>query len=450
MKDSALYKQIREFCQDGVDLIAKSLTTSGSDNPRRVVETFKVIDDYTVSQEQSMSVDWSLLVIRKEKELQALSSFQSTSKALETHTIVGPQMNTLVGTSSFMRRMDPNDLMRIVLLSVLIDKEKAELDVKLFDSLYKKIENFLFTDVFHYRYFAPISNFSTEQEVIELGENFRIIKISKEDKERLLSTSDAFHSTYSSLAFKKYAFELLIDQKKLVGESEKPIPDKQFPETTARLLFEKACSALRLYKDGLIGFNQIWAINCDWNFFGNSSHFTNKGPTEFYGSKMTLSAQEIPEFLELLKKYEDANNKNRKKVINAVTRLSFGTERVSPEDQITDYFIGLEGLFLSDNNPELKYRLALSVAHWLGSDLEDRRKIYQIISKGYDQRSSIVHGGGARSDIRIGGAVMTIADHTKLVENYLRHATKKFVVECSNQNKSEEQLLTELRDKILE
>lgn len=165
---------------------------------------------------------------------------------------------------------------------------------------------------------------------------------------------------------------------------------------------------------------------------------------------MTLSAQEVPEFLELLKKYEDISSKNRKKVINAVARLSFGTERMRPEDQIIDYFIGLEGLFLSDNNPELKYRLSLFVAHWLGSDIENKKKIYSIISKGYDQRSNIIHGGGARPSLNIDGLVISIADHTKLVENYLRQATKKFVVECSDQNKSEEQLLTELRDKILE
>lgn len=163
-----------------------------------------------------------------------------------------------------------------------------------------------------------------------------------------------------------------------------------------------------------------------------------------------LSNQEVPEFLELFKKYKDISAKNRKKIINAVNRLSFGTERLRPEDQITDYFIGLEGLFLSDNNPELKYRLALSVAHWLGKNLEDKKKIFNIISMGYVQRSSIVHGGDAKHNMRIGGTLTTIVDHTKLVENYLRHATKKFVAECSDKDKSEDQLLIELRDKILD
>lgn len=450
MKDPDLYKQIRIFCNDGVELIAKAVAVSSADIPTRVAENFVVVDDHTVSQKQSMEIDWSRLVIKQEKELQKLSCYQNTVKTLESHTVIGPQMNTLIGSSGFMRRMDATELLRIILTTVLMEKNEASLDESLFNPLYEKIENFLYTDVFHYRYFAPISNFSMDVDELPLGDNLRIVKITKEDKERLMSTSNAFNSTYSVLAFKECAFEFLVDQEKIIGESTTPLASQQLPSEVARATFDKVCAALRLYKEGLIGINQIWAINEDWDFFGNSFYFTHKGPTEFYGSKMTLSAQEIPEFLELFKKYEDISSKNRKKVINAVNRLSFGTERMRPEDQITDYFIGLEGLFLSDNNPELKYRLALSVAHWLGQDLEDRKKIYQIISKGYDQRSSIVHGGGARSDINISGVATTIADHTKLVENYLRYATKKFVVECSDQNKSEEQLLTELRDKILE
>ena len=308
------------------------------------------------------------------------------------------------------------------------------------------MKSFFYADVFHYRYFAPISNFSSEQDTIELSVNFKIVKISKEDKERFLIGPDTFHSVFSDVAFKEFAFELTIDQEKRIGEHS---PSQDNPETKARQLFDKACASLRLYKEGLVGFNRIWSLNQNWDFFGTSSSFSN-GPANFYGEKMHLSKDEIPEYLDLLKMYEGISDKNRNKIVNAVNRLSLGTERARPEDKILDFFIGLESLFLNDKDPELKYRLSLYMAHWLGQDVDDRKKIFGIISKGYDQRSFIVHGGNAKNDLNVNGSVLPIDLHAKSVGDYLRQATKKFVKESYNQNKTENKLIDELREKILD
>lgn len=185
MKDPDLHKQIKIFCNNGVELIAKAIAGSSADVPTRVAENFVVVDDHTVSQKQSVEIDWSRLVIKREKELELLSSYQNAIKSLENHTTIGPQMNTLIGTGGFMRRMDAKELLRITLTSLLMEKNETLLDESLFNPLYEKIENFLLTDTFHYKYFAPISNFSMDVDEIILGENLRIVKITKEDKEKL-------------------------------------------------------------------------------------------------------------------------------------------------------------------------------------------------------------------------------------------------------------------------
>jgi len=146
MKDLDLYKQIKIFCNDGVELIAKAMAGSSADVPTKVAENFVVVDDHTVSQKQSVEIDWSRFVIKREKELELLSSYQNAIKSLENHTIIGPQMNTLIGSGGFMRRMDARELLRITLTSLLMEKNEALLDESLFNPLYEKIENFLLTD----------------------------------------------------------------------------------------------------------------------------------------------------------------------------------------------------------------------------------------------------------------------------------------------------------------
>lgn len=448
MEDRYLYNKIQAFYLDGIELINNSLVFLGNDVPRRVVENFRVINDHSVSQEQNLKLDWSRLVIQHEDKLQKLKSYQAAVSALNNHPIIGKQLNTLIGTDHSMCRLETGELLRIILTSLIIESDKAVFNEDQLKMLYEKIENFFYVDVFRYRYFAPISNFFMELDSLELGTNFRIIKISKEEKERFLATSNSFHSTYSILAFKQYAFEFLIDQPKVIGEGMAPI-GKNISSDVARSLFNKACRAFRLYKEGVVGFNYIWAINQEWDFNGIISFFT-LGSTDFLGNKMEILNQDIPIFLDLWKKYQTVDNKNQNNIINAISRLSYGAERLRAEDQIVDYFVGLESLFLADNNPELKYRLALWTAHWVGDNIHERQRIYQIISKGYDQRSKIVHGGKADEDIKINGQKIPISEHAKLVGIYLRQAVKKFVVECSDGSKSEGQLLEELKNKILE
>lgn len=451
MRDPNLYIQVKEFCKDSVNFIAEQLVQLGDKVPTKIAEIFKIVDDHTTSQQQDVVTDWSLLVFHLEKNLQKLESYQKASSSLQTHKVFGSQINTLIGTSESRRRVEIDDILLHSLLATLLSKSKeAIFDEKQFDELYKKIEKYFYAKTLRYRYFAPISNFSMDQDRLELAPKFCIVKITKEEKEQLLSTSSAFHSVYPILVSKKYAVEFFADHIKVIGEKPKKEKNKLQPQQEASLWFRTACSALRLYKPGLIGFNHVWAIDTTWDFLGTQSISSNSGPTDYIGDHMNLNSNEIPEFLELWERYKKINKKNLKRILNAVSRLNFGAERNKFMDKLIDYYVGFESLFLNKTDSELKYRLSLSVAHWLGTDHVDRRKIYKVISKGYDQRSIIVHGGEPEKTIEIDDIDIPFEEHIKLVENYLRSAIKKFIIECVDNNANEDQLIEQLRDKVLE
>lgn len=451
MHDPKLYNQIRQFCREGIEYVSKQLAKLGDKVPTRIAEKFLIVDDHTTSHQQEVVTDWGRLIFSIEKNLQKFDSYKKAVFSLNSHRVFSRQLNTLVGTAGFMRRIETDELLlRFLLTPLLMESNEAVFDEEQLKKLYEKMENWFYSKTLPYRYFAPIANFSIEQDRLELAPNFSLVKITKEEKERLLSVSSAFDSIFPILASKKYAFEFVTDQPKYIGDKPESPEERLQPQNTAHVWFRDASLALRLYKPGLIGFNHVWILDTLWEFPGIHSISSNAGPIGYVGDHMRLEAREIPEFLTLWKRYKKLTQRSLKKILNAASRLNFSTERGRAEDKLVDYFVGFESLFLNDDNPELRYRLALLVAHWLGADHTERKKIYKIIKEGYDQRSSIVHGGEPEKIIRIEGVDISFAEHIKLVEDYLRLAIKKFIVECADNNKNETQLVEELQDEILE
>jgi len=104
----------------------------------------------------------------------------------------------------------------------------------------------------------------------------------------------------------------------------------------------------------------------------------------------------------------------------AVRRFDRAHARVEPEEKLLDLWIGLEALF-SPSDTELRYRIALRVAYFIGSSTE-REDIYSRLLNSYDWRSYIAHG-------RTGKAPKgTLAEALESTEDYLRRALRRLVV----------------------
>jgi hypothetical protein len=80
----------------------------------------------------------------------------------------------------------------------------------------------------------------------------------------------------------------------------------------------------------------------------------------------------------------------------AMQWLNRAMRRPSPVDAAIDLGIALEALFLrdlSDDRGELTFRLKLRAARYLGSDPEDRRRVFRLTGNLYTMRSIAVHTG---------------------------------------------------------
>jgi len=85
----------------------------------------------------------------------------------------------------------------------------------------------------------------------------------------------------------------------------------------------------------------------------------------------------------------------------ALRRFDMAYQRDFLEDRLIDLWVALESLFGTPSEvQELRYKFAMRIAHFIGSNPVDREDIFQGMKDAYLRRSKVVHGVGSQADIR--------------------------------------------------
>jgi hypothetical protein len=102
----------------------------------------------------------------------------------------------------------------------------------------------------------------------------------------------------------------------------------------------------------------------------------------------------------------------------ALSRFTYGYERLRLEDKIIDYMIGLETLYHDNGETgEVGYKLAHRASILLSDTKEKRRQLFEKIKESYRLRSKIVHGGRYKLSY----------ENAWFVEDLLRDSIKRFL-----------------------
>lgn len=101
-------------------------------------------------------------------------------------------------------------------------------------------------------------------------------------------------------------------------------------------------------------------------------------------------------------------------------------DRLSDEDKLIDYWVGLESLFSPDSTQEVRFRVSLRIAAYLGETPDEWETIYDEMRHSYDWRSKVVHGGGLgdRRKLEKQGSLSAATAKTR---EYLRAAILKLL-----------------------
>jgi hypothetical protein len=116
-----------------------------------------------------------------------------------------------------------------------------------------------------------------------------------------------------------------------------------------------------------------------------------------------------------------SSSPNLSKANLALTRWNSAVDRLREEDNLIDYWVALESLFVPDSTQELSYRAPLRIAAFLGETGSERERIYNEMRDSYKLRSEIVHGSIQKKKGR-GKRKLSLSEITNLTGSYLRQA----------------------------
>jgi len=182
--------------------------------------------------------------------------------------------------------------------------------------------------------------------------------------------------------------------------------------------------ALRLLQEGYVyGDDVFYFLFSDDKWRLNS--WSREGPQlreDRIGWKYGLNFEDIPNLISLAKKIQSIDFSKRKSLELACKRFQRAYKEDNIEDQIIDYMIAFEALFLKGEK-RVSSRgkiIAIACSTLLGNNDEEREEIKNALNTAYSMRNSIVHGAEYTKDVNPFVVVEEI-------RNYLRDSIKRFL-----------------------
>jgi len=245
---------------------------------------------------------------------------------------------------------------------------------------------------FQFEFFTPLLNFTSNKKLITLSNDIHIRKPTSREIEIIKESS----KKWSNVKESEYLLCLIL---KINEPEEEP---GQFINKYAKEEIEKVLSFLRLFQEGIIGYNLIvHKLSNEINYpYTAVTYFTPavyiKDAPASYRKIYSVSGDEA-EKLEIF--FKDYFFEESLKELNlAIDYFSKSyQERYTPRDSFLDLIISLENLFLKGITDELSFRLRLRMAFLLSDDFDGRKKIYDFMRAAYGKRSKLVHGESVNS-----------------------------------------------------
>ena len=292
---------------------------------------------------------------------------------------------------------------------------------RLCDELYKKYEDFFYVPERDLNPIAPLHNFKSELEVIQLDKKLKIRKIHDKEQKQL------WLENFSMIP----KFE--IPSIKFVLEAQYQVKEHRPDEMSyIKELFDRVISAMRLFKKGTFGYNRITTKIYDACPISKASMSSGKNYYEpFHGDQYELSKDEAEDLVKFWKMFEERDFKKYGFVELAIRRFNLAHVRKELEDKLIDLMIALEALYLIHTKQELGFKLAIRAAFILGKDKgkTEKEKIYNFLKKAYSIRSEIVHGNKhLDKNIKLSDdEEISVQDFLLQLEDYLRQSIIYFI-----------------------
>ena len=419
-KNPEVYQTVMKFVKRAIDFL-NELQIEG----KRILSTIReepIIDEHGYHGERYLEIPNYFMFIREhEDELRKLKEYITGVETVSRNTLVQGHYHGKISDSSGKIIENP-DIRPFVgveffispLMALIEQVQSPRFDEEVFNELYQSIEKrLLYGEGRLYHYYAPLFNFDSKVERLELEGNISIRKISAP-----MLKSIWYHSRFGGLVplFQLHEMGYVIEM------SHKHPKGQLISEEIPRKTIERVVSALRLFKKGLPGFNVL--------YHDTGASMPGFAPRDFYGEQYVLETTEAKEFLDfwkLFKKITEPHRLKKRRFLDiSIRRFNQALDEHFPEDKLIDFMIAFEALFLrGEKAVSTGQIIAIACSTLLGKNDEEREEIRQFITKAYSIRNCIVHGSEyPKPFVR---EEYEMAEFVSKIEDYLRDSIKKLL-----------------------
>jgi hypothetical protein len=289
--------------------------------------------------------------------------------------------------------------------------ETFDCDEAAVNSIVEEFRQFVNQPTIRYRFQAQLLNFNMSEAYLTLPNNLIVRRLN--EKELSVIHFGSITRPGSNLSLTEFIHEFVLEREDKIpvifGDGLDDIIDH--PVKKIRALFDDTILALRIFKEGMIGYSFIHCKPLDFCPFlmpeiRSPGEYIPFGIYELLDDKVT----QVSDHINLVSSVSEPSMKM------ALRRLADAEIRPRPQDKIMDAVVGMEALLLAglgkeDRRGELKYRFSIHFSTLFNSP-QERHNAFRVAKDLYDLRSTIAHGSSLTKDkIRIGNE-----KHLNLVE----------------------------------
>lgn len=376
---------------------------------------------------------WSPISAGASNDLHALPEYEECVAALRADPKIRPQLDTLVGTATGASRIEASTIADGILTRLASEVGAWRFDEARFDAAYEEYESALFADSFAYVLIAPLPGLTSDALPIRLDDRSEIDTMT-EDEALACIHGGLFGPTMGALPLisirTESALRVTTTFPKVVGDMATWSQDALDHLGTLHELAWRVVVALRLATA-----HQIVAPGTV-HFPDNplSARVISFGPLALHPRRIMfattydLGADDVAALTETWGQLSDEGVKRHKELGVALRRYSDAADRERRDDALIDLMIAAEALFLPGIRDELKYRLALRAAFFIAEDMGlSRRDVFSHMSRAYNARSILAHGGSLRDLKLADGTHVPLDEFVRVTTDHLRVALRKAV-----------------------
>ena len=431
MRNPRLERAFRSFVERSL-IVLRTAIDKGHAMPEIVVDTIHSISRTGWSGGPKPRKDWYGLVARHWDEIRDTPEHAHCRDLLSKDQEIAPQLNKVVGTRQTRTIVQESQILPGFLSAHISEQESLEFIERTYVDLYRRMEDFFYSDSLQLTATAPLLGFYSVVASIPLSADVQIDRLSLKELQAFYEAGTLGQSSIveGPGGLPSHAMRGQVAGAKIVGSGQGlRAADSNDPGYEAWSRFQAAVEVLRLFQTGFVALAFMTLRPEAWRPAGGP-HYLSYGPRSAAPafSKYDLDEDQVEPLIQLGERWAGFKATGWRNVELAVSRLFMSAERVRATDRLIDSFIALEALFLADIRVELRYRFALRASHLMArDDAARRRRIFDEMKSAYDLRSQIVHGELPPQTIKVGDQSYTLVQYAERVEALAREAIHRFL-----------------------